>query len=159
MLSGLKIKLIKLKVIRVDKMSKYADKAVDHYNQGYNCSQSVVLAFSEHFDLEKNVALRIASSFGGGIGGQREVCGAITGMCIVLGVMYGFESSLEKSKKPYLNKAIQDITRKFKEKTKSIYCSKLLTLEGGLKDAHSEKSPCREYIRLSCDLLDDYINE
>ena len=59
--------------------------------QGYNCAQSVAGAFSTELDLPFDVVVRLASSFGGGMGRMREVCGAVSGMFLVAGMLYGYD--------------------------------------------------------------------
>ena len=64
--------------------------AIEYFNQGYNCAQSVVLAFSDVLsESDKNAIVKVSSSFGGGIGRLREVCGAFSGACMVAGYIHG----------------------------------------------------------------------
>ena len=63
--------------------STYAQKAMTLFKEGYNCSQSVFLAFEDKHHMDKKTAARLASSFGGGLGRLREVCGAVSGMAMV----------------------------------------------------------------------------
>ena len=72
--------------------SKYALKAMELFKEGYNCSQSVFLAFEDKYDMDHTTALRLSSSFGGGMGRLREVCGAVSGMFMVAGILYGYDS-------------------------------------------------------------------
>ena len=65
--------------------------AAELFLKGYNCAQSVMVAFCDVTGLEKDFAARMASSFGGGMGRMREVCGAVSGMLMVAGLLYGYE--------------------------------------------------------------------
>lgn len=69
----------------------HAEKARDLFRAGYNCAQSVVGAFHEEMGLSLEDAVRLASSFGGGMGGMRETCGAVTGMFLVAGMLKGYD--------------------------------------------------------------------
>jgi len=69
-------------------MKSCSEKAMENFKQGYNCSQSVFLAFSDFYSMDQDTALRISSSFGGGMGRLREVCGAVSGMFMVAGMLY-----------------------------------------------------------------------
>lgn len=69
----------------------HAEKARDLFREGYNCAQSVVGAFHEEMGLSLSEATRLASSFGGGMGGLRETCGAVTGMFLVAGMLMGYD--------------------------------------------------------------------
>ena len=68
----------------------YAQKAEGLFTEGYNCAQAVVFAFNDVLNLDDKMILSLSSSFGGGMGRLREVCGAVTGAFIVLGVLYGY---------------------------------------------------------------------
>ena len=71
-------------------MSVHEDKAKEFFLEGYNCSQAVFLAFSDELGIDQETALRLSSSFGGGMGRLREVCGAVSGMFMAAGVKYGY---------------------------------------------------------------------
>ena len=73
-------------------MSVYGDRAKALFERGYNCSQSVVLAFCEPLGLDMETMARLASSFGGGMGRLREVCGAVSGMLMIVGLAKGYSS-------------------------------------------------------------------
>ena len=66
-----------------------ASRAVDYYKSGFNCSQSVVLAFADLLDIDENTALRVSASFGGGIGRMKEPCGAALGLFMLAGLETG----------------------------------------------------------------------
>ena len=65
-------------------------KAAELFLRGYNCAQAVVVAFGDVTGLEEKYAARLISSFGGGMGRMREVCGAVSGMLLVAGLLYGY---------------------------------------------------------------------
>ena len=79
-------------------MSAHSDLARKLFKKGYNCSQSVFAAFCDETGLDMETALKIASSFGGGMGRLREVCGAVTGMFMVVGMKYGYTDPSSKFK-------------------------------------------------------------
>ena len=69
----------------------HAEKAQELFLQGYNCSQSVFLAFEDLTGLDQSTGARLSSSFGGGMGRLREVCGAVSGAFMVLGLLHGYD--------------------------------------------------------------------
>ena len=71
--------------------SYYGQKAKKLFLEGYNCSQSVFLAFEDKYDMDHSMAMKLSSSFGGGMGRLREVCGAVSGMFMVAGLLYGYD--------------------------------------------------------------------
>ena len=75
--------------IGVPKVENHAKKARELFEQGYNCAQSVFAAFCDETNMDFETAIKLAAPFGGGIGRLREVCGAVSGMTMVLGMKYG----------------------------------------------------------------------
>ena len=72
-------------------MSSKSEQAEEYFKQGYNCSQAVAAAFSDEIGIDRGRLLKMASSFGGGMGRMREVCGAVSGMFFVAGALYGYD--------------------------------------------------------------------
>ncbi len=142
-----------------------AQAAKDNFLKGYNCSQSVVLAFSDLLGIEEHKLLALASSFGGGIGRMREVCGTLLGAYIVLGVLYGYDDPKSTTEKNEHYKAVREIADSFKKEQGSIICREILGSLAG-RDSHIaeirteeyyQKRPCPELCYLSAQILDDYI--
>ncbi len=77
----------------------HAEKAKELFESGYNCAQAVTLAFADEMGMTKEEAARISSSFGGGIGRLREVCGCVSGMALVAGRLWGYESPTANEEK------------------------------------------------------------
>jgi C_GCAxxG_C_C family probable redox protein len=92
------------------------------FSSGYHCAQSAFLAFAPACDLEQEEAARIAASFGGGVGGMGEICGALNGACIALGILKGdfAPGDLEAKEAHYAR--VQRIAGRFKEVNGSMYC-------------------------------------
>ena len=80
-------------------MSKYVDKAKELFLSGYNCSQAVFGAFCDDLGLDFETAVMLSSSFGGGMGRLREVCGALSGAFMVAGLKKGYTSPTDKEAK------------------------------------------------------------
>lgn len=145
-------------------MTTYADKAMDYFEQGYNCAQSVVAAFSDKLNIDFQTALKVSSSFGGGMGKLREVCGAVTGMFIVVGLMYGYDDKSDTTSKTAHYKLIQELAEKFKASNDSLICRDLLGVEvtGGYvpEERSAEyyaKRPCKRLVGEAAQILADYI--
>lgn len=102
-------------------------RAVDYFEEGYNCSQSVLLAYADRYGLDKEMAARMSSSFGGGMGKLREVCGAVSGMFMVLGLEYPFIDTNDKASKDENYKKVQETAAEFKTTMGSIICADLLS--------------------------------
>ena len=150
----------------IDK-SIYAKKAIDLFKGGYNCSQSVFLAFEDKFNMEREVALRLSSSFGGGMGRLREVCGAVSGMFLVAGVLYGYDDPKDYDKKTEHYARIQQLAKEFETLNGSIVCRELLGLGAGKDDPSPEHRtdeyyntrPCAELVGMAAAIIEQYILE
>lgn len=125
-------------------MSEKSEKAKELFLKGYNCSQAVVGAFCEDLGLDFNTAMKLASSFGGGMGRLREVCGAVSGAFMVAGLKYGYTDTADKTAKTEHYKLIQDMAAKFKEENGSIICRELLGVSDK-KETHIPEDRTKEY--------------
>lgn len=138
--------------------------AIDYFKSGYNCSQAIVLAFKDLIDVDENTLLKISSPFGGGMGRLREVCGAVSGMFMVLGLLYGYNEP-DDDKKKELYARVQQLARKFEEDNGSIVCRELLGLSVKHDDPTPSKRtssfyqnrPCPEKIGYAAELLNNFI--
>ncbi len=129
----------------------YQEKAEILFCQGYNCAQAVFLTFAEDLGMEKETALRLSSSFGGGMGGLREVCGAVSGMLMVIGLAKGYTGKNVPQEKKEHYQRIQRMAETFRKENGSIICRELLGLKEGetpmpqkRTDAYYKKRPCGE---------------
>ena len=145
----------------------YSELAISFFKEGYNCSQSVFMAFCDAYDMDFEMALKVSSSFGAGMGRLREVCGAVTGMFMVAGMIYGYSDPKDHTSKTEHYKRIQYLAKEFEEKNHSIICRELLGLGGG-KDSpvpelrtaeYYKKRPCVELVGMVADIMDKYIKD
>ncbi len=149
------------------KESKYSIEAAKLFKEGYNCSQAVLLAFSDKYTMEQKQAAKLASSFGGGMGRLREVCGTVSGMFIVAGLLYGYDDPKASEEKAEHYKRIQHLAKKFEEEQGSIICRELLGLDVKRQtyipekrtEKYYKKRPCVELVTFAASLLEQYINE
>ncbi len=106
-----------------------ADTARQRFRDGYNCSQSVLLAFADAFDLPPGLALRLAAPFGGGIGRTGETCGAVTGALMVLGLRHASTVASDQEAKDRQYQLARDLLAQFKRRHGSTLCRELLGCE------------------------------
>lgn len=135
-------------------------KAEEYFKSGYNCAQAVVMAFADVIGGDTKAYLRLSSSFGGGIGRLREVCGAFSGSCMVAGLLRGYdnENGVDKGSHYAL---IQRLALKNKLQNGSIICKELLGATVNLSSAdpsvrtveYVKKRPCAELCRIAADIL------
>jgi C_GCAxxG_C_C family probable redox protein len=103
--------------------------AVKLFKEGYNCSQSVIGAYYKELGMDFETAIKLTSSFGGGMGRLREVCGAVSSMFMIAGLKYGYIDPKDRSLKQKHYELIQMLSRCFIERNGSIICRELLGLD------------------------------
>jgi len=102
------------------------DDAAAYFNEGFSCSQAVLSSFSEDFGLDKETARKISCGFGAGIARSGNICGAITGAILVIGLKYGKGTAGDDAAKERTYTLVQEFLRKFRAKNGSINCTELL---------------------------------
>ena len=107
-------------------LKQRTELAVSYFEQGYNCSQAVFMAYSDIYRIDRKTAAKLSTSFGGGMGRLREVCGAVSGMFFVLGLHYPFTQPTDKVAKDENYKAVQRTAAEFKSVMGSYICADLL---------------------------------
>ncbi len=140
--------------------------AAELFLNGCNCAQSVVVAFCDVTGLDKEFAAKMSSSFGGGMGRMREVCGAVSGMLMVLGILYGYDDPGEDdaAKKAHYH-AVQELAGKFREEVGSIVCREILKNPPSDPNPtprtaeYYAKRPCARMVLTAAEILDQYIAE
>ena len=145
-------------------MENRAEYGKELFLQGYSCAQAVVCAYADVLGIDEPKLRRLASSFGGGMGRLREVCGTVSGMFMVAGLLYGSDVVGDRELKSAHYKLIQDLAAKFREKNGSIVCRELLGLtrpEGTYvpeerTPEYYKKRPCAEFVRQAIEILEEY---
>ncbi len=145
----------------------HPELAMAYFKEGYNCSQSVFLAFRDVYDLDFETALKISSSFGAGMGRLREVCGAVSGMFMVAGAVYGYTDPKDYKKKAEHYERIQYLAKEFEDQNQSIVCRELLGLGSGKEKPEPElrtaeyykKRPCAALVGMAAKIMDQYMEQ
>lgn len=143
------------------------EAAMANFMKGYNCSQSIVLAFADLLPVDESELLKLSSSFGGGMGRLREVCGSVSGMFMVVGLLYGYDGPETGQVKADHYARIQELARRFEEKHGSIVCRELLGLsvrrDVPVPEARTaeyyKKRPCPDIIGNAAQILEEFIKE
>jgi C_GCAxxG_C_C family probable redox protein len=107
-------------------MSKRSELAVNKFSSGYNCAQAVFFSFCDDLNIDKDTALKIACGFGAGMGRNQEVCGAVTGGIMVLGVKYGRGEKDDISATENTYPKVREFMNKFKKNQGDFICRNLL---------------------------------
>lgn len=139
-------------------MEDRVEKAVGLFKNGYNCAQAVFAAYADLYDIDEETAFKLSTAFGGGMGGLRETCGAVSGMVIIVGLKEGVYKPHDKEGKKRSYETVQFLVNEFQQENGSIICKQLLGLEEGLP-ADKKKKPCAEYVRKCAELVAKHIVE
>lgn len=144
----------------------HINKAVELFLGGHNCAQAVAVAFCDVTGLDETTAAKISSSFGGGIGRMREVCGAVSGLAMVAGLLYGYTDPGEKDihKKEHYQ-LVQELAGKFQAEVGSIICRDILKNPPSDPNPTSRTAefyktrPCARMVMLAAKIMEEYIAE
>mgnify|MGYP003822557769 FL=1 len=137
-------------------------KAVEFFDEGYACSQSVLLAFASFFELDERTAKLISSTFGGGMGRLRQTCGAVTGGFMVLGLAYGNETPNDMDTKLNAYAKVRELNKRFVNIHTTSNCKELLVkhaTEADVAERKHHKIICRKAVGDSAGLVWDILNE
>ncbi|NMP37496.1 MAG: C_GCAxxG_C_C family protein [Clostridiales bacterium] len=142
----------------------HKEKARENFLNGCNCSQAVFAAFCDVTGMQTEQALRLASSFGGGLGRLREVCGAVSGMAMVAGELWGYSSVQDKQAKKEHYALIQSLASDFRQRHGSIVCREILSGDVSSSGEPTERTPefynsrpCLRCVEDAAEILDDMI--
>ena len=138
-------------------------KAAELFVNGYNCAQSVAVAFCDVTGLDEKFTAKMVSSFGGGMGRLREVCGAVSGMFFVLGYLYGYDTPGDDVSKKALYTEMQALAAQFRERCGSIVCREILKnpstdpTPSPRTAEYYRVRPCAWMVKTAGDLMDEFI--
>ncbi|MCE5185313.1 MAG: C-GCAxxG-C-C family protein [Planctomycetaceae bacterium] len=138
------------------------DQAVQTFNSGYNCSQSILSTYGARFGLDRACALKIAAGFGGGIGAQGDICGALSGAIMVLGLRFAV-AQVDKIAKAEMYAKTRLLIEQFKRRAAAVNCRDLLgfdlsTPEGQQKaNLPGSFDVCPGLVRIAADLLEEML--
>ena len=138
-------------------------KAAELFLSGYNCAQAVAVAFCDVTGLEEKFTAKMVSSFGGGMGRLREVCGAVSGMFFVLSYLYGYDTPGDDDRKKELYTQVQELAAGFRAECGSIVCREILknppsdpTPSPRTAEYYAQR-PCARMVKTAGDLMDAFI--
>ena len=151
----------------MDERIDHAERARALFLEGYNCAQAVACAFGDVTGLDVDTAARLASSFGGGLGRLREVCGTVSGAALVLGIARGYSDPKDYAAKKAHYARVQEFARRFREQNGSIVCRELLagvaTVPGDAPECRTaeyyKKRPCPGLAACAAGILEEMLRE
>ena len=161
-------------MINIDERAK---KAMSLFKDGgYNCCQAVVLAYNDIFGIDDQTAAALSSGFGGGMGRMREVCGSVSGMIMLAGMLKPACDPKDMAARKANYSLVQEVAGEFRNINGSIICKELLGLascatdkgEGihGIPESptpsersaeYYKKRPCEELVGISARIIGEKI--
>ena len=137
--------------------------ASKYFREGYNCCQAVFAAFCQDFGIDLQTGLKLSSSFGAGMGGLRQVCGAVSAMFMTAGLKYGYCDAEDMNLKSQHYKLIQDLAKRFTDKFGTIICKDLLMSNANIKkdvslperrtEQYYKVRPCERFVVYAAEIL------
>ena len=140
-------------------------QAITYFMEGYNCAQAVLLAFADTVGIDGKTCAKLSSSFGGGMGRMREVCGAVSGMLMVAGLLYGYDGPEEGGIKKAHYTRVQYLAEQFRNEAGSIICRDILKnppedpTPSPRTAEYYKQRPCARMVALAVRIMEQYISE
>ena len=143
-----------------------AARAREAFEQGYNCSQAVVVAYADVLEQDADALASLVQPLGGGMGRLREVCGAVSGMFMVSSVAYKGVPVTDRDTRTKIYAGVQALAERYRGECGSIACRELLGLAQKSDSPQPEertpeyykRRPCSEYVALAARLVGEYLN-
>ena len=146
-------------------MNKHVEKALDYYGNNFNCSQGVFATYAVEHGIDEKLALELATNFGGGAR-KGEMCGAVSGALMVLGLLYGHSDSNDPAAKAKAYALSEEYMNSFIRKKGSVVCRELLGYDlskpeekAVLIEKNLFRTLCPEMIRCAVEILDELLEE
>jgi C_GCAxxG_C_C family probable redox protein len=142
-------------------------KAHDYFYGGYNCAQAVFAAFHEEMGLSEELALKLMMPMGGGVGGLRDICGALCGAAMALGMLRKDVKPNDVDAKKAMYALVQEKAARFREQFTTWNCGALLAINDlqpapvpAVRDAHYyEVRPCGKYVEACARLVEEELGK
>ena len=151
-------------------LEERVNRAVDNFMAGYGCCQSVVAAFADLYGLDDTLAKKIAAGFGGGVGRMRMMCGAVSGIVMLVGLDCGQVEGSDREGKSACYKVVQELLEQSRMQNGSLICADILGLEGHEKALSSyeasprtaeyyKKRPCAAKVESAARIFAEYLRK
>lgn len=151
-------------------IDKRVERAVENFMAGYGCCQSVVAAFADLYGLDDTLAKKVAAGFGGGVGRLRMMCGAVSGIVMLVGLDCGQTEGSDREGKSACYKVIQELLARSKQENGSLICAEILGIKGYEKAQNSyvasprtaeyyKTRPCAAKVESAARIFADYLKE
>ena len=145
--------------------NQHAKKAIEYYSRNFNCTQGIFTTYAIEHGIDEKLALKLATNFGGGAR-KGEMCGAVSGALMVLGLLYGHSESEDLDTKAKAYALSEEYMNRFIQKNGTVVCSELLGHDlskpeenAVIKEKNLFRTACPELIRSAVEILDELLDE
>jgi len=142
-----------------------SDEALALFEGGFNCPQAILAAFADDFDLDETTALRLGGGFGGGMGRQGLICGAVTGAMMVIGLKFGKVTPEDNAARDRSYNAVTEFSKRFTTKFGSLYCRDILGVDNSTPEGreyihshHITDEICPHILESAVEMVEQIIN-
>ena len=153
--------------INEQELEERVARAVENFMAGYGCCQSVVAAFADLYGLDEVMAKRVAAGFGGGVGRMRMMCGAVSGIVMLVGLDCGQTEGNDREGKSACYKVVQELMEQFRKDNGSLICAELLGIKGPVPPGqyvasertkeYYKKRPCAAKVESAAHIFAQYL--
>lgn len=147
-------------------MENHAERAARLFREGCNCAQAVFLAYSDLTGMDRDTAIKVSASFGGGVGRLREICGAVSGAAMALGMICAPLDPNDQDAKAEHYRRVQAVAEKFRAKHETLICRELLDDKAGSGHVPEKRTetyykvrPCEQFVYDSAAALEEVLKE
>jgi C_GCAxxG_C_C family probable redox protein len=141
-----------------------AENAADAMRSGFNCAQSIIKAYAAELSVEEDAVVRMAASFGGGLGRNGYVCGAVSGAAMVIGARFGNADAADTAARDRTYSAISDLLEKFQREHHTVLCRELISFEINTPEGYTRareadvfQNRCPLFLRSVGKILDEIL--
>ena len=154
-----------MKIPEAPQSESRVEYALSLFKSGYNCAQSVFAAYADLLGMDTEMALKMSSAMGGGIGRMREVCGTVSAMAMLAGLKEGNADPENEEAKEHIYALVRHMSALFKEQQGTIICRELLEIEGMEESAKPSirtpefyaSRPCGRIIACAAEIIEDVL--
>ena len=140
------------------------ERAVSCFQQGFNCSQAVCSTYGPQLGLDRELALKVTGPFGAGMARMGQVCGAVTGSFMVIGLIHGRTRAEDEETREKAYRLVDEFVAQFTARNGSILCRELLgcdvsTEEGRAlaRERNLFDTLCPKLVQDAAEILDQFL--
>jgi C_GCAxxG_C_C family probable redox protein len=140
------------------------EEVVKTHGEGFSCAQALLAVYGPELGMDRDTALKIAGGFGGGLGRMAGTCGAVTGACMVIGLVHGMVKKGDLQQKELSYDYVRKFAEKFRERNKTLECRELMGVDvstpdgfAAAKEKNISRTVCPKYVQDAAEILEELL--